>query len=324
MTCRFPSALVLVGRGPTPAALRRAATLVALLAAVVVTGAGCVAVSSDAADGDGSGVVTGSAATTPPASPGGVDPRLPLDRYLLAPRESELVAQAFRTLVGQCMRGFGITSPQGSSGQQGPATRNERRYGITDPRLAATDGYRLANQTSAAVPARPRESADPRARQVLTGMPAGTVNGHPVLPEGCAGEARLRLNKGAPGGTDPDTAMRLAQDSFFESERDPRVRAVVRAWSDCMRRHGHNYPTPLAAAADPRFRGAVSPTEIAVATTDITCKTETDLVGVWSSVETEVQRPVVESNRPALENIRRTNEIQLAAARGLGSGSRPG
>jgi hypothetical protein len=85
-----------------------------------------------------------------------------------------------------------------------------------------------------------------------------------------------------------------------------------------MRGRGHHYPTPLAAAADPRFRrGPVSSSEIATARDDIACKRQTNLVGVWSAAEADLQRADIAAHRPALERLRRSNDAQLRVVHDL-------
>jgi len=299
-------------RSRSPIAARSAGAAVSVAIAATLTG-GC-----------GSGPTTHAAAAPPMSPPVLLDAsslRLPLDPYLLTPRQSEWVAQAYRRLVIDCLRRFGLTAPEKPVFTGGPATSNERRYGITDPALAASAGYRVAPPPAAPPPAAaPTGSADPRLLDVLTGKHS-SVDDHPVPNGGCSGEARRRMTVGAPAVSDPYLAQRLSQESYALSGRDRRVQAVTHAWSDCMRGHGYDYATPLAAAADPRFRdGPVSRTEITVATTDIACKKQTNLVGVWFAVEAAIQKPGVAANRTALENIGRTNEIQLSVAHGLGLG----
>ncbi|SNQ48533.1 conserved hypothetical protein [Frankia canadensis] len=304
------------GRSHSPTAARRVRAGVS------------VAIMATMAGGCGNGPTTHADAAPPPSPPVVLDAsrlRLPLDPYLLTPRESEWVSQAYRRPLTDCLRRFGLTTPERPVSTGGPATSNERRYGITDPALAASAGYRVAATPSAATPTPPARptptgSADPRLLDVLTGR-RGTVDGHPVPNGGCSGEARRRMTVGAPAVSDPFLAQRLSQESYGQSGRDRRVQAATHAWSDCMHGHGYDYATPLDAAADPRFRdGPVSRTEITVATTDIACKKQTNLVGVWFAVEAALQKPRVAANRTALENIGRTNEIQLSVAKGLGLG----
>ncbi|WP_462183686.1 hypothetical protein [Frankia sp. AgKG'84/4] len=243
--------------------------------------------------------------------------RLPLDRYLLDPRDADLAARGYRVLLRRCEQRFGITGPPEPPPAAGPRTANERRYGITDRRLATTAGFRVSTDPPVSV-AKPTEAADPRTSEVLTGEGRHVVDGQPVPPGGCSGEASRGMRAGAPAAVDRFLAQRLSQDSYFRSQRDPRVQAVLRTWSDCMRGRGFSYPTPLAAAGDPHFRtGPVTPTEKAAATADLGCKATTNLIGVWSSVEADLQRSAITSNRDALDTLLRANDAELRVVHGL-------
>ncbi|WP_157475212.1 hypothetical protein [Parafrankia sp. EUN1f] len=78
-----------------------------------------------------------------------------------------------------------------------------------------------------------------------------------------------------------------------------------------MRIAGFNYADPFGPPADPRFAGALSPTEITVAKSDVACKKQANLVGAWSGVESEIQRGLISEHSADLEKIRQANEAQL-------------
>ncbi|MCK9895322.1 hypothetical protein [Frankia sp. AgB32] len=279
--------------------------LAAALTVPAAVGAGCGGATSNPATG------------VAPALTDASHLRLPLDRYLLTPHDADLVARAHRVLLRRCEQRFGITGPPEPPATAGPRTLNERRYGITDRALAATAGFRVSANGPVTVP-KPTEPADPRTLDVLSGEGRRVVDGQPVPPGGCSGEAKRRLGAGAPAGADRFLAERLSRDSYFRAESDRRVQAAMRAWSICMQEHGFTYPTPLAAAADPRFRaGPVTPTEIATATTDIDCKARANLVGVWSTLEADLQRPAIATHRDALDTLLRANDAELRVVRGL-------
>ncbi|MEJ3743699.1 hypothetical protein WEI85_10455 [Actinomycetes bacterium KLBMP 9797] len=304
---------------------RRMAVLVAVVA--VAFGAPLTGCTEASAPGAAAPAPSGG---TGPAAPGAADPRLPLDPYQLSPPQWAQVTRAYRAFVAQCMRRFRLTSPEPTAAPEAPRTLNERRYGVADAAAATVAGYRLSPRDS---PPKPTTGTpDPATLTVLTGDPkiggtkAGTgtrpliVNGERVPDGGCVGEARRRLNTGAPVVADMFLAQRLAQESYGRSEQDPRVRAVLRAWSDCMRARGFDYPTPMKAAADQRFAGKLSALEITTATADVACKRQTDLVAVWSTVEAEIQGRMLGANRPALERIKQANAAQLRVARDHGFG----
>jgi hypothetical protein len=283
------------------------AVLLAITAAVTT---GCGSASEHTA--------THAPAAAPSAPADGAGLVLPLDRYLLGPHDTVRVARAYRVLLNDCASGFGITPPPDPPAAPLPRTWDERRYGITDLTLAAAAGYRLSVHPPPVVP-RPTSASNPHTLDVLTGRGAHVVAGRTVPAGGCSGEATRHLNAGAPRDADPDLAQNLSQRSYFRSKSDQRVLAAQRSWSTCMNGHGYHYPDPLAAAADKRFRSwPVTPLEIATAKADIACKNQTDLVGIRSAVESDLQRADIAANRPALEKVSRVNDAQLAVVRALG------
>ncbi|HEY3483105.1 MAG TPA: hypothetical protein VGL02_29870, partial [Streptomyces sp.] len=133
---------------------------------------------------------------------------------------------------------------------------------------------------------------------------------------GCNGEATAAL-----GGKDgrygnPDIAESIQADSFTRSQSDARVLKAFAAWSACMRTSGYVYKDPNAATDDPRWAASADPTaaEIATARADVACKRRTDLVGVWSSVESAYQGAAIHLNATALQQARTTMQHELRAA----------
>jgi hypothetical protein len=248
------------------------------------------------------------------------DLRLPLDAYLASVAEVAELGSGYRALLRRCMAGYGFDFPPAdppagpSVGPSvgGPRTRNERRYGLTDP-AAASHGYRLANGAS---PARPDLPALPAAAlAALNGAPGRLVAGRAVLPDGCAGQAGKELAAQVPPGADLGLPDRLARESFERSRQDPRVAAATRRWATCMRGRGYSYATPSEAAADPRFRGPLSRAETATAAADVDCKRQTNLVGIWFTVESADQRTLIAANQPALTLAATALKAELLVAR---------
>jgi len=291
------------GRAPRTLALL---TLLAALTPLAAAGCG----------GDPPAVVPAASTSAPP----GTDLTLPLDPYLLTLAQIRQVSDAHRAMAAACLGRFGLTPPPSRPTQDGRLDLNERRYGITNLATAMVAGYRLSADAATASPAASSTAADSTMLGVLNGEGPTTVRGRQVPDGGCHGEAVRLLNADAPAAADMLLAQRLSQESFQRSQLDDRVKAALADWSRCMRTRGLEYPTPLAAAADPAFRGTVSAKEIATAEADIGCKRQTDMVGVWHTVESDIQRAQVASNRAALDLIRQTNEAQLAVARDLGPG----
>jgi len=248
----------------------------------------------------------------------GAQLQLPLDPYLLGPQETAVIARAYRVLVAKCVQDFGMTTLQSDVVPDVPRTLNERRYGITDPTQASTAGFRLSANASTVPAAKATDtSADPALLNVLTGKGSRTVHGRQVPDGGCSGQAQRQVDPGASGVADRFLAQRMAQETFGRSRQDPLVQSVVRDWSACMAQHGFTYAGPLDAPADPRFRGALSAVEIAAAEADIGCKRTTNLVGVWSAVESAYQDVLLTANQSVLDQIRTANQTELAVARSL-------
>jgi hypothetical protein len=82
-----------------------------------------------------------------------------------------------------------------------------------------------------------------------------------------------------------------------------------------MRAAGYSYDSPMAPAADPRFRGPLSPAETGTAVADVDCKGRTNLVGVWFTVESEYQRPLVHDHAAALTLAAAAVRAELEVAR---------
>lgn len=241
----------------------------------------------------------------PPKLLRSVDLRLPLDDYLLSPAELRDLSAARVLLIRRCMTAAGLDYPsRADSAPKGPMTWNERRYGITDPDLAAVDGYGLGAREPVSGKPAPRLDAEQRA--ALDG------------PQGCTVRAGEEQRRGDPK-LDRDLPRRLTAASFARSRRDPAVVDVAREWSDCMRAKGFRYTDPLAPPADRRFAGPGEPAaaEIATATADVECKRRTNLVGVWFTAESAIQDGLVAGNRAELRRIRQTNDAELALSRRL-------
>jgi hypothetical protein len=260
-----------------------------------------------------------------PASPAAATPvllrsadlRLPLDDYQPSVADSHRLIRAQRALLTACMRELGLDFSVPEPAPSGPRSWNERRYGLTDPAQAA-HGYWAADRTgtpqTAAAVRRRTAAATAVEGDAITGRGVQVVNGRPVPPGGCADEARRRLTAGDPPTADLDLPARLAGESYHASQQDPRVRAVIRQWSSCMRTAGYTYPRPLDPAGDPRFQHALSPAEIATAKADVACKQRTNLVGVWFAAESARQRTLIDANQPALDLTHRAYQAELAIA----------
>ncbi len=264
---------------------------------------------------------------------------LPIEPYLFTNRQMADVLRARQALVVPCMRRFGFAWPasdpeRNDSAGTVPGMRNaanlDRRYGITDPALAARHGYHFAPGSRQRDPQDSTSASRPNtdALAVLTGRTGdGTpaparYHGRAVPEGGCQGQASTRLAGDRPLGND-QLANEINVVSYQKSQADPRVRSVFRAWSACMRKHGYSYAAPTdAPGKDPRFTGpAPTRQEIALAEADVACKRQTNVIGVWFTVDAAHQRQMMASKGPELARAKDAIRTQSANADRVLNGS---
>jgi hypothetical protein len=260
-------------------------------------------------------------ATPTPSRPS--DIVLPIGRYLFTDAQTSELVAAHSELVAACMKryGFGYRVPTASPHGQLPP--NESRYGVMTPEQARY-GYHfmaveIARQQAGAAPAQKPPAVTPAMAAVLSGRSGGSVNGRRVPSGGCNAEATTRLGGKNGRYGDPDIAESIQADSFTRSQSDARVLKVFAAWSSCMRTRGYDYQDPNAAVDDPRWSASREPTraEVATAQADVACKRRTNLVGVWSSVESAYQGAAIEANAEALSAAKATMQQELRTAAAL-------
>ncbi|MEU5697757.1 hypothetical protein ACFFS2_18725 [Streptomyces aurantiacus] len=261
-----------------------------------------------------------------PANPPAVDPStlsLPLDAYRSTKAEQQTIHDGYSRLMVDCMKRYGFDySPSRSTGYL--EQRNTRRYGITDSTHAAQRGYHPASsvvEKRRSAAAKPAMSAS--AQSVASGKGQSKRNGRTVPVGGCNGEARRTLLQGLRQAPRLDLVDELALQSYDRSLRHSKVVAAISAWSACMAKSGYNYRTPSDANND-RVFNTDEPTaqETATAVADVACKKQTNLVGIWSTVDIAYQKRLIEQNAQALDLVKRalTTEVKNAAAgRGIRS-----
>jgi hypothetical protein len=244
--------------------------------------------------------------------------RLPVEDYLPTADQADRLSRAQVALVRACLARFGFSYDvvPVPSGAYGPASLTDRRYGITDARLAAQFGYGLGPRDPKLLPRPDKPDIGADGENVLSGQGRSVVDGQTVPPGGCIGEAGRALTSSLTPAADLRRGSDLQLDSFARSRVDSRVRSVFQAWSACMGRSGYAYADPLSAVGDPAFIGSVDQHQRAVAAADIGCKVATNLVGVWFTVEAAYQSRVIATNRAAFAATRSAIEArdQLAAA----------
>ncbi|MCX4395090.1 hypothetical protein [Streptomyces sp. NBC_01767] len=247
--------------------------------------------------------------------------RLPLNVYLPTVGEQATGEYLVYRVQQHCMRGYGSRYlPHLSSDYIGTtvATWREyesRRYGISERAIAAERGYHLAEEPGGARAPQIATALSLPEREVLSGRTADgrasstPARGHVVPDDGCAGQAERAVH------TDDAEAVQrgndlvalLRREAFERSRSDPRVAAVNRTWSSCMRSKGFAYRDPDAALEDPRWNlrsTRPSRAEIAVATADIACKLRTNLLGVNFAVEAEYENAAIAAHPQELAEVR--------------------
>lgn len=239
--------------------------------------------------------------------------RLPLDAYRPDPASARLLNRAQAAAFIDCMRRFGLEPHLPQSTQLVP-NPNEQRYGLTDSRQATAHGYHQAPPQGAT-----RQRAGGQLSSAEQAVADGTASGVVGVPKGgCLAEAQRALGAGAPTSSHEGLLDRLNFDSFNRSQRDSRTRRALDQWAACMHRAGYNYPDPMAANNDRRFRTAEpSLIELATARADVECKRRTDLVSIWATVETAYQRRMVLDHAAELRSIRRVLDTEIQNAQRL-------
>jgi hypothetical protein len=245
---------------------------------------------------------------------------MPVEDFLPTREQKDRLGRAQIALIRACMARFGIAyevTPE-PPGQYGPVSLTDRRYGISDMDLARMYGYGLGPRDPALAPRpnRPQLGAD--GETVLTGQGRSIVSGIAVPAGGCIGEAERALTPPANAGADILRGSKLQFESFAQSRGDSRVRAAVDAWSACMAKAGFHYADPLAAAADPAFISTLDQHQLTVAATDIGCKSSTNVIGIWFTVESAYQQRAIDADRPGFVATRAAIEARdrLASAAG--------
>lgn len=231
---------------------------------------------------------------------------LPLDQYSLSDSQQFLVDSAVYTLGKQCMARFDLVPP--GPPPQRPVTDSRLwRYGVLDPALAAKWGYARPPDTSGSAPAAP---PPPAAVAVWFGKGERTYQGIEIPNDGCQAQARRDLDQGqAP--PDLNFVERLEVEANRRAENDPRLRNGFAQWSQCMQRAGFNYRDPWSANDDPTIRDSSDTTnqnpsarQIATAIADARCKQQTNLVGLWMTLESHYQQHLLNDQRRRLDAIR--------------------
>lgn len=236
----------------------------------------------------------------------------PLDPYLnLGGPAYDVERKAHQILMERCVARFGFTvdpRPAATS-----VDLRARKYGLVNMNDALQYGYN--NPLTAGDGADDAAAAQPKSEAyyaVAYGEgPSGSYNGVEIPEGGCDGAAQRTLNDGAAPVADPMFGQALVIRANDLAEQDSRMVAAFSAWSECMARSGYDYDDPWEANNDPAFDGpGATRAEISVATADVACKEEVDLVDTWAAVEVAYQERLIEENSVVLAELLELLEVR--------------
>ncbi|MEU6298275.1 hypothetical protein [Streptomyces erythrochromogenes] len=263
----------------------------------------------------------------------------PLSAYIADDQQLDVLTRAQDVLVDRCMQRYGFRYQL----QRGPgsATKHDfsRRYGLSDPAEAARLGYENAQTGRAQKP--PQPQLGPNEKLVLHGLEVDpslpvpksqeeaeksdvattTVGGQKVPAGGCSREASLKLLNPTKDTVESMVVQGFGFDAYARSRKDSRVVKAFKTWSECMGRHGYTVDNPMDQPPGINDANISSPQAIAMAKQDVDCKKETNLVGIWHTVELAYQQRVIEQNAETLDRAKKQLDERLKLAASLVAGA---
>jgi hypothetical protein len=242
----------------------------------------------------------------PPASSAG-SIAMPLDAYeQISIQQQGILNDAVVLLTQRCMaaRGFVYTAQAHGSDSLASIQEIENTgLGLTSLTQAQTFGYRTSSAHSGQLATGPSGSAaGPDLSSAIKQHGTGWANALDRPGRGPSAGCLVAALSQLEGPGQSDLALGLAYQAEQWTQTDPRLSAAGQAWSACMARRGLSYGSPLAAAQH-RWPKLPSRTEIATAIADVTCKTQTNLVSTWQSVDAAYQRALVNRNPIQLADV---------------------
>ncbi|WP_411082656.1 hypothetical protein [Streptomyces sp. cmx-18-6] len=242
---------------------------------------------------------------------------LPLEQYMVSYADEIAVQRARDVAEIACMRRYGFvdwrTEDLGTSPPPADNASNmPRRYGLTVLAEAQEFGYRVPASGRDSTP--PPEQDEPDAEKVWRGAEgsekATSFKGRELPEGGCSGEVDRKV-----GSLDVELVEQLSAESFERSQQVPAVKAAMARWADCMNARGHDVKTvwdagDLASANAP----TASSKEISIATAEVECKEKTDLVKVWYTEESAIQKQLIASHTSLLDRAQKSSKSTLEAA----------
>ncbi|GAA2433135.1 hypothetical protein GCM10010405_15190 [Streptomyces macrosporus] len=255
---------------------------------------------------------------------------LPLEGHFPTDWDVQDDDRARTILLGRCLKRFGITPRDRGAGRTdrhvGPRTLVQVRYGTRDTAWASEYGYWFPGQDRGR-PA-PPGAPSPEEAEVATGA-VKTHKGRKVPEGGCIGEVVRTLD--GPDATPATYADALAEGnelntaSFRSTRAEPAVRRAERAWSECMRRHGHRLPADIFSASaevlgdggGPETRPKPPPRgdEVRIAVADAECIGESRVDVVWNRAEVAYQRTRMAEDPATWTRVREVLDRHFANVR---------
>ncbi|MFD3658939.1 hypothetical protein [Streptomyces sp. NPDC058620] len=242
---------------------------------------------------------------------------LPLEQFMASYADEIAVQQARDVAEMSCMRRYGFTNWKTEDLGTSPppadnASNMPRRYGLTVLAEAKDYGYHVPDSGKESTP--PPEQDVPDAETVLQGLKGGaeakSFKGKELPEGGCSGEVNRKV-----GALDTALVEELSGKSFERSQQTPTVKAAMSEWAACMKTRGYNVETVWDASDLVATNGfTASDKEIAVATAEVECKENTNLVKVWFAEESAIQQQLIADNKPALARAQTRSKGTLNTA----------
>ena len=280
-----------------------------------------------AAGGGGPVVFIGAAAThgsrpkitVPPIPPAGssLTVAMPLEAYqAISTQQQVALADASSQLIQHCMaaRGFEDTSSSSAplssvatlgqveaAGAGLTSLTQARTFGFVRPKSSnsASSGPQIIGFISAAGFGQSLKAGRAYA-EALYGFGPGT--GGPGGHVGCLQQASKQVYGSLFGEPVPDPVPQIAEQAANYTQTDPRIHAVIKAWSACMARRFYHYASPSQVEGH-HWKSPPNKAEINTAVADVTCKAKTNLLNTWLAVEAGYQQALIGQNLATLSQL---------------------
>jgi hypothetical protein len=254
--------------------------------------------------------------------------------FFFSNEEYAAMVRANGRLVSRCMARFGVAyESEVADDDLVPGVNfidtsrlNARRYGLFDRDSASIRGYHNAHRPAVDQPKRDGRIHTEGELLLLFGKTRPEyanvaspidLSGAPLPDDGCTGEAERIVTGDRTQAVDINEVSARA---FRQAETDSRTRAAIGAWSECMRTSGYDY-TSVWEPGSTQWPDPPGEEEITTAVRDVSCKLETNLVGIWFAVESAYQRRLIEEHAQAFAAQREYRQTVLRnSARILGEG----